>query len=480
MITILLFPVFWVLVVSLCLVSLKSKLRAFQKQPPFKKIPRSHRNVEGKKITQGPEISEKNKNQYGSIYSHRDGFRYEVVLTTPSQLKQYYSLHTKDHKKLDSFGAGQYLVALLGECLGFQNGELWTRMRKLFNLFFTHTLAAKTLPAMIAFIDGWILEHDSQNEFSVDAFDFVATVPFTCIAKYLYGNEQCSGRVLTELKNLVPLHSELMTHAFTTFWGRFKIYQYFPFQRMKDLKFFQDSFKSLSLAMVELARDAENLTVASELYKLVESRDLTLDNWIQSLDEILFANIDVTATIMSWSLVEMGRNKHEQARLRLEVLENLQLVDEYCKRTDTVLHRVLLEILRLHPLLWYGFPEQSSSAMVIDGHKIEANTPIVVDQYQLNYKSPLWNPADKSTDYGATFDSDRFLGLNNRDILMSSVTFGSGPRRCLGKNFAEVLIKTEIAKVLSTFEVALEGELKVAADTFVVRPDAQIKLTRLI
>lgn len=440
---------------------------------------RCHKDVSPFKLVNGKKISQENRAKYGSIYMQRSGFQYEVVLTTPDQLKQYFSSHAKDHRKLDSFGAGQYLVALLGECLGFQNGNLWVQMRKLFNVHFTHAMAVKTLPAIYTHIFNWVRLYEGKKEFEVDPFAFVSDIPFTCVAKYLYGGEICSGKTLERLKSLVPLHSGLMAFAFTTFFGRFKLFQYLPVKKMKELRYFQDQFSELSIGMVEAAKKENTNTVAGDLYQLVEAGLLTYANWVQTLDEILFANIDVTATVMAWSLVEMAQNPQEQQDLRNEINNLDGPLEDFCKRTDTYLHQVLLEILRLHPLLWYSFPELSPHQMIIDGYKIRPNTPIVFDQYQLNYHSPAWNPQSKQN-FGQKFAPERFAGLQNRDVNLSNVTFGSGPRRCLGKNFAEIMIKVELAVVLQNFVVLLRGPVKTAENTFVVQPDTTLKLERVV
>lgn len=439
-------------------------------------IPYSNKNIGRLKLLYGRELSEDNRAKLGSIYMQRDGFRYEVVLTTLEQLKQYYSSHPKHHSKLDTFGAGQYLVALLGDCLGFQNGDLWMVMRKLFNVYFSHALAVKTLPTMVGFITDHVKSSIAGKLEKVDPFEYVSDIPFTCIANYLYGEKNCTPERLEELKALIPLHTELLTFAFSTFIGRFKLFQYLPSQQAKGLKHFQKKYTELSLEMVKDPGD--DPSVARQLYEKVEQGELSFDSWIQTLDEILFANIDVTATVMAWSVVEMARNTQCQQNLREEISQNQEPQEEYVKRTDTYLHRVLLETLRLHPLLWFGFPEVVSRKMVIDGYEIAANTPIVIDQYQVNYNSKIWNPPHEAKNYGHEFHPERFEGLGNRDVLLSSITFGSGPRRCLGKNFAEVVVKTLLVEAVSHFKISLCEEVKLAENTFVVQPKTTVLLER--
>lgn len=443
------------------------------------RLPCTHKDIAGLKIKEGKAISEKNRANYGSIYLQRDGCRYEVVLTKPEQLKAYFSKNARDHNKIDSFGAGEFLVTLLGQCLGFMNGTAWVKMRNLFNSHFNHTVAVRTLPTMTNFVSSWIEEYSYGLPGVVDPVRFVSDVPFTCIAQYLYGEKLCSGQTLMEMKGLVPLHSSIIAFAFSTFWGKFKLYQCFNFQKVRELKYFQHRFGELSVQMVKDSQLHGEYTVASSLHKLIETGELTFDNWLQTLDEILFANIDVTATVMAWSLVEMALNPQEQERLRVEIHLDKYDSDTFVTRTDTFLHRVFLEVLRMHPLLWYGFPEESPHEMTIDGHKIAPHTPIVIDQYQLNYNSEIWNPPDRPVGFGHVFYPDRFLVINNRDAVLSNATFGCGPRRCLGKNFAETLIKTLLIEILSRFEIVPSGPVEYATDTFVVQPRTKVRLNKL-
>lgn len=62
---------------------------------------------------------------------------------------------------------------------------------------------------------------------------------------------------------------------------------------------------------------------------------------------------------------------------------------------------------------------------------------------------------------------------------MSSVTFGSGPRRCLGKNFAEIVVKTLLVNMVKHFELLLCDPVEYAENTFVVQPKAKVKLGRI-
>lgn len=81
----------------------------------------------------------------------------------------------------------------------------------------------------------------------------------------------------------------------------------------------------------------------------------------QTLDEILFANIDVTSVAQAWLLVDIGLHVDIQEQLRAEVLtvndEDSKALEAYLSSTSNLMHLVHSESARLHPVLWYNIPE---------------------------------------------------------------------------------------------------------------------------
>lgn len=104
------------------------------------------------------------------------------------------------------------------------------------------------------------------------------------------------------------------------------------------------------------------------MFQVVESGDMTMDmvwppvllsrqaadNWkyLQSLDEILFTNIDVTSAQFAYGLINIGKSPAAGRRLYDEVSTVAVEEDEidfYARKDDTFLHKMYLEILRSNP-----------------------------------------------------------------------------------------------------------------------------------
>jgi gliotoxin/aspirochlorine/mycotoxins biosynthesis cytochrome P450 monooxygenase len=72
---------------------------------------------------------------------------------------------------------------------------------------------------------------------------------------------------------------------------------------------------------------------------------------LHTIDESLFANLDVTTHVLTWSIVLLADHTDVQNMLRIEVNANKHDVEAYINRNDTLLHYALLESLRVRPLL---------------------------------------------------------------------------------------------------------------------------------
>lgn len=70
---------------------------------------------------------------------------------------------------------------------------------------------------------------------------------------------------------------------------------------------------------------------------------------IQTLSEMLFANLDVSTNVLGWLITFIARDASVQHQLRQEVREHAGSIDELCRKKDSLLHMCLLESIRLRP-----------------------------------------------------------------------------------------------------------------------------------
>ena len=110
-------------------------------------------------------------------------------------------------------------------------------------------------------------------------------------------------------------------------------------------------------------------------------------------------------------------------------------------------------------------PEVTAVEKRVAGFLIPARTCVITDLNRLNKLSPVWG------DDGHTFRPQRFDKLSGTQIRYSMHAYGIGPRKCLGKNFANLIMKLLIVSVLKEFDLEVEGEkTSVRRDRFTCTP----------
>ncbi|KAJ5488072.1 Cytochrome P450 E-class group I [Penicillium expansum] len=128
----------------------------------------------------------------------------------------------------------------------------------------------------------------------------------------------------------------------------------------------------------------------------------------------------------------------------------------------------------------FTIPEYSPHSVVFGGYTIPPNTSVVVDTLAINYNPQFWGK--NSTQ----FNPHRLKDVSSTDLRYNLFTFGFGSRKCLGKHFAEAMVKTFVAELLSRYEIripntAADGQdIKERKATWVPISDIEIMLIPVI
>ncbi|KFA71898.1 hypothetical protein S40288_09521 [Stachybotrys chartarum IBT 40288] len=197
-----------------------------------------------------------------------------------------------------------------------------------------------------------------------------------------------------------------------------------PSRANAELRAFQTRWKVFNdLAYAHAAaRDASVPIV--QMYEATQSGQMTWDQLLQTLDESLYANLDVTTGGLSWNLVFLAANQDVQERIRAEgqLAHDKGRVDSYVRRDSTYLAACVLESSRLKPLAAFSVPQAAPTAREVDKYVIPAGTNFIIDSYALNIYS------DTSAPDNTTYRPDRFLGRRGSELRDSFWQFGFGPR----------------------------------------------------
>ncbi|KAJ5202344.1 Cytochrome P450 [Penicillium cf. viridicatum] len=172
---------------------------------------------------------------------------------------------------------------------------------------------------------------------------------------------------------------------------------------------------------------------------------MTEDQLIHTFTESIFANLDVTTSVITGCILHIAKDKQVQKKLQKEIDDHKDNLADYFKRQDTFMHWCFLESIRLEP---------------IPGYHIPANTSVVIDAHAINIHNPYWGPETKK------YRPERFDGLNVRDMKYNLSTFGYGSRKCLGVYLGGKMVRSILAALFGQYDVDLEGQTKDGDDEF--------------
>ncbi|KAF4446717.1 hypothetical protein F53441_9650 [Fusarium austroafricanum] len=165
------------------------------------------------------------------------------------------------------------------------------------------------------------------------------------------------------------------------------------------------------------------------------------------------AATETVAGTACWAIHLLSRHPDIQDRLRKEIRDQ---IPSPCSSRDVsqsqfhnlkYLNAVTNEVLRYHSintLLW----REPVEDMVLMGQPICNGTKVVFSPWVLNRDPARWGPDSR------VFDPDRWLDnpSGGGDHRYSFLTFGGGPRRCVGEQYARDQLSCLVASLIGRYE----------------------------
>ncbi|KIM65670.1 hypothetical protein SCLCIDRAFT_1212070 [Scleroderma citrinum Foug A] len=217
---------------------------------------------------------------------------------------------------------------------------------------------------------------------------------------------------------------------------------------------------------------------------------ITREEVLAQMMTLLVAGYETTAISMTWALLELARHPDIQKRLREEILsfDGEPTYDQISKDFpyfDAVVH----EIFRLHPavqdmprmakeddIIPLSQPVCTKSGEFTHDIFVARGTLVGIPISFINRSDALWGPDAKQ------FRPERWLEADGitpqaRELqgYRHLLTFGDGPKMCLGKLFAIAEVKTVLWVVVKNFVL----EMRDGPNTQVERGGGMLHRPRL-
>lgn len=152
------------------------------------------------------------------------------------------------------------------------------------------------------------------------------------------------------------------------------------------------------------------------------------------------AGSETAAYTIAWALHFVSQNPEIERRLQAEVdsvLAGQPAGFEHLDRLDLT-RRIITEALRLYPPGWL-FTRTTTADTQLGNHSLSRGTTLFYSPYLVHRRSDFFDHPDQ-------FDPDRWLENGASTPRDTFIPFGTGPRKCIGDQFA----LTECALAVAT------------------------------
>jgi cytochrome P450 len=211
--------------------------------------------------------------------------------------------------------------------------------------------------------------------------------------------------------------------------------QWIPTRRNRQLERCLTTLDTSVAAMVADRQEHGSRTPPDMLDLLLGATDgddrFTVQQVRDQVVTFLVAGHETVANNLVWTWWHLAKNPSALATLQAEADEVLggrfPTLADYPNLPYT--RAVIDESLRLNPPGWV-VSRKNEDPDELHGFEIPANSLLIISPYVIQRHPDFWNEPD-------TFDPTRFLPENAARLARGSyLPFGTGPRQCIGRDFA--------------------------------------------
>ncbi|KAJ5310953.1 hypothetical protein N7476_006813 [Penicillium atrosanguineum] len=433
------------------------------------------------KFLEGQSISRQWAESYGPIYRIWVGLTPEMlissILTRADEIKTVFK-DSGNHQKASNLNGGWVMGDLVGDGVGLISQEHWKRVHAVVSPPF-----ARKPTAYVPFVQARITRHfsDLYREYErgqslrIKPAEDLKLLPFWVIGDLLYG--ELSPKMVEELLHITELRTDVFQYAFKGGLSLFSISKLFSPSLRNKLYVFHTRWASFNRQAYHNARKSNKASDCAivPLYAAVENGQITSTELMHTLDEALFANIDVTIGSFSWIPSFLAENTALQSELRTEISEarsekSQDSWTKYIASTSTLLASCISESARLKPVTNYTYAQSMPTDREVGGYRIPKGTYMVVDTNALNIWDDAWG-SDKMS-----FRPRRFLEESKANFRYRFWRFGFGPRQCIAQALADTILKVLVAYTVEHYLLKSPGQCVRNQTELQKRADAWFKV----
>jgi enediyne biosynthesis protein E7 len=369
----------------------------------------------------------------------------------------------------------QGFAQVTGQGLVASHGEYWLRERRLAQPAF-HRQRIQQFGTMMTDttlerMDRW--QGAAERGEPLNIRTEMLHLALDILAKALFGADWGS-----ESETIAPAAGVMLEHVYGRLENFVNVPEWAPVPRMRRFVAARATIDKFVYGLI--AERRRNPGEGNDLITmLVQARDEETGAEMsdeQVRDEVMSAIIaghETVSTGLTWIWYLLAKNPACARRLRAELAEVLggrtPTIDDLPQLAYT--RMVVDEGIRLYPPLWVNARTPLEDD-VIGGYHIEKGSFMLLSEYVTHRHPEFWeNPEG--------FDPERFTPERSAGRHRCAyITFGVGPRRCIGVNFALIEIPLIIATIAQRYRLQLVPGFPVAAKPGItIRPRYGMMMT---
>ena len=382
--------------------------------------------------------------KHGEIFELKVGPRHLVVINSPEMIKQV--LQTE----FDNFVKRNNTKDIFGDSLASANAESWKEQRSMLQPLFSSAFLKESLVHFENLTQSNLENYDSNPNFS-NMNVFFSKITFDIILKCIIGLNSYHqfekvDKALVEISNSATNKS------------------YLPVNMPKFLNPGQKRLENSHFVMreiikegIDLAKENEDsLSLVNVLIKATKNAPELLrrnKNFINdNVFTLIFAGYETTSQTLSWLSYLLSQNKKWQNLCIEEAINfsNSKEINHENLKDLKYIDAVINESLRLYPPGW-AFTRANIKETDLCGYHLKADQTVLISPFLTQRTSTLWEKHD-------SFYPERWLEKTPAQFgRYNFFPFSSGPRVCIGMQFAMMEMRIILITILKNYKFTLDG-----------------------